>query len=115
VLRLINGGQSPAQAIRCGILMGRYSWWPSWLLRVVADRALDGTLDDGTIAALDQCAYAALSPFQARLARRLLDGETELIATAAQRLEGLGEFHAAARLREGDLTAVALAARLVPL
>lgn len=115
VLRLIGCGQSPAQAIRCGTLMGKYSWWPNWLLKVVADRALDGTLDDETIAALDQCAYAALSPFQARLARRLLDGETELIATAAQRLEGLGEFGAAARLREGDLTAVALAARLVPL
>lgn len=115
VLRLIGAGQTPGQAIRCGILMGKYSWWPAWLLRVVADRALVGTLDDETIAALDRCAYAALSPFQARLARRLLDGETDLIATAAQRLEGLGEVDAAARLREGDLTAVALAARLVPL
>jgi hypothetical protein len=115
VLRLITAGQTPAQAIRSGILMGKYSWWPSWLLRVVADRALAGTLDDDTITALDQCAYAALSPFQARLARRLLDGDTELVATAAQRLEGLGEPDAAMRLREGDLTAVALAARLVPL
>ena len=115
VLRLISGGQAPEQAIRSGFLMGKYSWWPSWLLRVVAERALAGTLDDETIAALDRCAYAALTPFQARLARRLLDGETDLIATAAQRLEGLGEHDAAVRLRDGDLTAVALAARLVPL
>lgn len=115
VLRLITGGQTPEQAIRCGTLMGRYSWWPSWLLRVVADRALHGTLDDETIKALDQCAYAALTPFQSRLARRLLDGETELIVAAAHRLEGMGEYDAAARLRDGDLKMVALAARLVPL
>jgi hypothetical protein len=115
VLRLIGAGQTPERAIRSGFLMGKYSWWPAWLLRVVADRALEGTLDDETIAALDQCAYAALTPFQARLARRLLDGETDLIATAAQRLEGLGEHEAAVRLRGGDLKAVALAARLVPL
>ena len=51
---------------------------------------------------------------QARLARRLLSGETELIATAAQRLEDLGERATADRLRRGDLDAVALAARLVP-
>ena len=49
------------------------------------------------------------------MARRLLEGDSELIATAAHRLEGLGERDAAARLREGDLNAVALAARLVPL
>ncbi len=114
-LRLIEAGQSPERAIRSGLLVGRYSWWPSWLLRVVTDRALRGTLDDDTILALEQCAYAELTPFQARLARRLLEGETELIATAAHRLEGLGEHDAAARLREGDLNAVALAARLVPL
>lgn len=114
-VRLIEGGQAPEQAIRSGFLIGKYSWWPSWLLRIVTERALSGTLDQETIHALDQCAYADLSPFQARLARRLLEGETQLIATAAQRLEGLGEPEAADRLRHGDLDAVALAARLVPL
>jgi hypothetical protein len=114
-MRLIDGGQAPEQAIRSGFLLAKYSWWPSWLLRVVTERALAGTLDSDTIHALDQCAYADLTPFQARLARRLLDGETDLIATAAHRLEGLGEQAAADRLRRGDLDAVALAARLVPL
>jgi hypothetical protein len=114
-LRLLEAGRTPAQAVECGALMGRYSWWPSWLLRVVTQRALAGTLDDETMAALDKCAYAELSPAQARLARRLLDGDAGLIATSAVRLETLGEPEAAARLRDGDLNAVALAARLVPL
>jgi hypothetical protein len=114
-LRLIEAGQEPEQAIRSGFLLGKYSWWPAWLLRVVTDRALAGTLDQAAIHALDQCAYADLSPFQARLARRLLDGDADLIATAAQRLEDLGEAAGAERLRRGDLAAVALAARLVPL
>jgi hypothetical protein len=114
-LRLLAAGRSPAQAVECGVLVGRYSWWPSWLLRIVAERALAGRLDEDTIAALDKCAYAELSPAQARLARRLLSGDTGLIATSAQRLETLGEPEAAARLRDGDLNAVAFAARLVPL
>jgi hypothetical protein len=114
-LRLLDSGQNPEQAIRSGFLIGKYGWWPAWLLKVVTERALAGTLDAVTIRALDQCAYAELSPFQARLARRLLDGETELISTAATRLEGLGEKNAAERLRLGDLETVALAARLVPL
>ena len=113
VLRLIEGGQPPELAIRSGFLIGKYSWWPSWLLRIVSERALAGTLDTATIEALDTCAYAELSPFQARLARRLLDGEADLIKTAAQRLRGLGEHEAAVRLVDGDLNAVALAARLV--
>jgi hypothetical protein len=114
-LRLIEAGQEPEQAIRSGFLIGKYSWWPSWLLGVVTDRALAGTLDQAAIHALDQCAYADLTPFQARLARRLLGGDTDLIAAAAQRLEDLGEAAGAERLRRGDLDAVALAARLVPL
>jgi hypothetical protein len=114
-LRLIEGGQRPDQAIQSGFLIGKYGWWPSWLLKVVTERALAGTLSPETILALDRCAFAELSPFQARLARRLLDGETDLIATAAHRLEGLGEKDAADRLRDGDLMTVALAARLVPL
>ena len=114
-LRLIEGGQTPHQAIASGFLIGKYSWWPAWLLRVVTERALAGTLDQETIAALDRCAYAELSPFQARLAKRLLDGEADLIATAAQRLEVMGEAESAERLRHGHLDAVALAARLVPI
>lgn len=114
-LRLLEGGQSPANAVRSGALVGRYSWWPSWLLRIVTERALAGTLDADTMAALDRCAYASLSPAQARLARRLLGGDSGLLTTAAERLEALGEREAAGRLRDGDLNAVALAARLVPL
>ncbi|WP_067501818.1 hypothetical protein [Actinoplanes sp. TFC3] len=114
-LRLLEGGQTPAEAVRSGHLIGRYSWWPSWLLRVVTERALAGTLDEATIAALDRCAYAELSPTQANLARKMLSGNAGLIGTAADRLVSLGEPEAAARLREGDLNAVALAARLVPL
>jgi hypothetical protein len=81
----------------------------------VTERALAGTLDDATVHALDRCAYAELSPLQARLARRLLEGDTDMINTSAARLEALGEKEAAGRLRDGDLNAVALAARLVPL
>ncbi|WP_189080681.1 hypothetical protein [Mangrovihabitans endophyticus] len=114
-LRLLGGGQDPGRAVRSGKLIGHYSWWPSWLLRIVTERALAGTLDEETIAALDKCAYASLTPAQARLARRLLNGEESLIAISADRLEGMGETQAAARLREGDLDAVALAARLMPL
>lgn len=111
-LRLLEGGQAPREAVRSGHLIGRYSWWPSWLLGIVTERALAGTLDEDTIAALDKCAYAALTPLQANLARKLLGGNDALIDTAAHRLISLGETEAAARLREGDITAVALAARL---
>ncbi len=111
-LRLLDGGQTPAEAVRSGHLIGKYSWWPSWLLRIVTERALAGTLDEQTIAALDKCAYAELTPIQANLARKLLTGNEALIDTAAQRLAGLGEEAAAVRLREGDIAAVALAARL---
>jgi hypothetical protein len=114
-LRLLKGGQEPAEAVRSGHLVGRYSWWPSWLLRVVTERALAGTLDEEAIEALDKCAYAALSPAEANLARKLLSGDAGLIATAAQRLEQLGEADAGERLREGDLNTVALAARMVGL
>ena len=111
-LRLLEGGQSPRQAVQSGQLLGRYGWWPAWLQRVVTERALAGTLDEQTIAALDKCAYAELNPLQASLARKLLSGNEDLIDTAARRLVGLGETAAAARLRQGDITAVALAARL---
>jgi hypothetical protein len=114
-LRLLEGGQPPQRAVDTATLIGRYSWWPSWLLRIVTERALADTLDQTTIDALDRCAYAELSPAQARLARRLLGGDAGLIAASAERLETLGEHDAAVRLREGDLNAVAIAARLVPL
>ena len=68
-----------------------------------------------TITALDQCAYAELSPAQSKMASRLLNGEQALVDACAKRLEALGETKAAAKLREGDLTAVALAARSLPL
>ncbi|WP_127506934.1 hypothetical protein [Actinoplanes solisilvae] len=114
-LRLMRAGQSPTAAVRSGLAVGRYGWWPSWLLTIVAERSLAGTLDEPAIRALDQCAYAELTPTQARVARRLLAGDADLVESTAQRLESLGAFAAAGKLRAGDLTAVALAARMVPL
>jgi hypothetical protein len=114
-VRLIRAGQRPAAAVQTGLLVGKYGWWPDWLLNVVSERALAGTLDQAMITALDRCAYAELSPAQARVARKLLSGDPVMIDASAHRLEGLGEAAAAADLREGDLTAVALAARLIPL
>ena len=83
-------------------------------ITIVADRALAGTFTPEMITALDRCAYAELSPFQARIARRLLSGDQAMVEQAANRLEDLGEPAAAEQLRQGDLTAVALAARLIP-
>jgi hypothetical protein len=114
-VKLIGAGQGPSAAVQTGLALGRYGWWPDWLLRIVADRAMAGTLDKDTIAALDRCAYADLSPAQARIARRILNGDQNMIEASANRLEDLGEQDAAAKLRQGDLTAVALAARLIPL
>ena len=114
-LRLLKAGHSVADSVRSGALVGRYRYWPSWLLQIITERATAGTLDEATIAALDNCAYASLSPLQARLARKLLAGDSVLIANAAQRLEGLGEGDAAERLRQGDLNTVALATRLMSL
>ncbi|MEU4423509.1 hypothetical protein AB0F81_23015 [Actinoplanes sp. NPDC024001] len=114
-VKMLASGQPPSAALHSGKVIGKYSWWPSWLLKVVTERALAGELDDETVAALDRCAYAELSPAQARIARRLLDGEDALIDASAVRLEGLGEADAAQKLRKGDLTAVALAARLIPI
>ncbi|HET6480766.1 MAG TPA: hypothetical protein VFG35_12110 [Actinoplanes sp.] len=114
-VRLLSAGQSPEAAVRSGLAVGGYGWWPEWLLQVVGERALAGMLDAETIRALDQCAYADLSPTQARVARRLLGREVDLVEGTAQRLESLGALAAARKLRDGDLTAVALAARMVPL
>ncbi|MBB2944140.1 hypothetical protein FB565_003869 [Actinoplanes lutulentus] len=114
-VRMLAAGHAPAAALGSGAVMGKYSWWPSWLTKVVTERAMAGNLDQHTITALDRCAYAELSPAQARIARRLLSGEQDLIEASATRLEMLNEPRAAKLLREGDLTAVALAARLIPL
>jgi hypothetical protein len=114
-LRLMRAGQGPAVAVRSGLAVGKYGWWPTWLLTIVTERALAGTLDSETITALDKCAYAELSPAQARLAKKLLSGDPALVEASAHRLESLGEPDAADKLREGDLTAVALAARLIPI
>ena len=114
-VKMLASGQPPAAALHSGQVIGKYSWWPSWLLKIVTERALAGQLDAETVEALDRLAYADLTPAQARMARRLLAGEDELIDASAIRLEGLGEKDAAEKLRQGDLTAVALAARLIPI
>jgi hypothetical protein len=114
-LRLLDAGQTPSTALRSSLAIARYGWWPTWLLKVVTERALAGTLDADVINALDACAYAELSPAQARMARRLIDADEQLVGAVAYRLETLGEPSVAGRLREGDLSAVAFAARLIPL
>jgi hypothetical protein len=114
-IRLLDLGRDPADAVRSGALVGQYLWWPAWLLKIITERAVAGTLDQGVITALDNCAYASLTPPQAHLARKLLGGDHRLIGVAAQRLETLGEPDAAERLRQGDLDTVALAVRLMTL
>lgn len=113
-VRLVNAGHSPATAVRSSVALGRYSWWPSWLLQIVTERVLAGTLDAEVITALNQCAFAELSPTQARMARRLINAEPQLVEATASRLDALGEHPAAVRLRGGDVTTVAFAARLIP-
>lgn len=113
-LRLLNAGHAPATAVRSSVALGRYGWWPAWLLDVVTERVVAGTMDAETIAALKHCAYAGLSPTQARMARRLIDAEPQLVEVTAARLETLGEHPAAVKLRRGDIATVAFAARLIP-
>jgi hypothetical protein len=113
-LRLLGTGYSPATTVRSSVALARYSWWPSWLQSVITERVLAGTLCSDTIAALKQCAYAGLSPSQARMAKRLLNAEPQLIEATASRLETLGEHPSALRLRAGDISTVAFAARLIP-
>lgn len=114
VVHLLKAGQSPAAAILAGRAVGRYSWWPSWMLSVVTERAVSGTLTDEVVEALRTCAFAELSPAQARMAKRLIAAETQLVEATAYRLEALGEHPAAGKLRRGDLNTVAFAARLIP-
>jgi hypothetical protein len=113
-LRLLNAGHEPETAVRSSVALARYGWWPSWLTKIVTDRVLAGTLDGETIKALQQCAYADLSPSQARMAARLINAEQQLVEATATRLETLGEHPAARRLRLGDVGTVAFAARLIP-
>ncbi|GIM90704.1 hypothetical protein [Paractinoplanes toevensis] len=113
-LRLLNAGRSPAIAVRSSQALGRYSWWPKWLQEIVTERVLAGTLDNETVAALKQCAFAGLSPTQARMAKRLFNAEPQLVEATASRLENLGEHPAAERLRGGCVATVAFAARLIP-
>ena len=113
-VRLLSAGHPPAAAVRASRAVGRYSWWPKWLLTIVAERVMEGTLDSETVAALQRCAYAELSPSQARMAKRLIAAEPQLVEATAYRLETLGEHPAAHRLRQGDLETVAFAARLIP-
>jgi len=113
-LRLLNAGHSPAVAVRSSHALGRYSWWPKWLQEIVIERVLADTLNNETVAALKQCAFAGLSPTQARMARRLFNAEPQLIEATASRLDNLGEHPAATRLRGGCEATVAFAARLIP-
>jgi hypothetical protein len=113
-LRLLKAGQEPSVAVRSSLAVGRYSWWPDWLLTIVTERVVAGTVDAKTITALQRCAFAELSPSQARMARRLFNAEPQLVEAAASRLENLGEHPAATRLRAGDLGTVAFAAKLIP-
>jgi hypothetical protein len=113
-VKLLRAGQGPGIAVQAGQLVGKYAWWPTWLLKIITERAVAGELDEATIAALDQCAYAELTPAQSNMARRLLAGDEALIDASAHRLETLGEGEAATRLRSGDFSAVALAARMIP-
>jgi hypothetical protein len=113
-LRLLKAGQEPGVAVRSSLAVGRYSWWPDWLLTIVTERVIAGTVDEHTIDALQRCAFAELSPSQARVARRLFNAEPQLVEATAARLENLGEHPAARLLRAGDLGTVAFAARLIP-
>jgi hypothetical protein len=112
-VRLLAAGRPPKDAIDAGMLMGRYQWWPQWLLEISSDRAMEGSLNEGLIAALDLCAYSPLTPAQSHIARKLFSGDTATTAAAVAHLEAIGETNAAEDLRGGDLRAVPLAARLM--
>ncbi|GAB7052889.1 hypothetical protein [Catenuloplanes indicus] len=114
-VNLLAAGRSPEEAIRYGSLVGRYAWWPKWLLEIGTRRAMDGTLDERVIAALDACAFAKLTAAQTHIARKLLSGDDRALRTAAEHLDTIGESTAAADLRGGDLTPVALAAKMMTL
>ncbi|GAA4606515.1 hypothetical protein BJY16_005872 [Actinoplanes octamycinicus] len=109
--QLLNAGNTPAEAIHAGKIVGKYGYWPDWLRELVVEHAMAGTLTDDFVAALDQCAFATLRSTQARLAKQLLRKEPAAINSAARTLEHIGEDAIAVRLRDGDVGAVAFAAR----
>jgi hypothetical protein len=111
-IELLKRGQDPESALRAGVALGTYRWWPEWLRRVATDLALAGRLDEDTITALDRCAFAELNPLQARMARRLLDGDANLAGQAASRLISLGKAEVAAALLRGDIEAIGIASKL---
>ena len=113
-VRLLAAGHEPAAAVRSSRAIARYNWWPTWLLSIVTERIMAGTLDSDTVAALQRCAFAGLSPTQARMAKRQIAAEPQLVEATASRLENLGEHPAADKLRQGCLNTVAFAARLIP-
>ena len=111
-IELLRRGQDPAKAVRTGLALGQYGWWPQWLRSVTTALALEGRLDSAVITALDRCAFAELTPIQARMARKLIGGDAELATLAASRLTSLGKPDAAAALLRGELEAIAMAAKL---
>lgn len=111
-VELLKRGQDPEPAVRAGRALGTYRWWPEWLRAVATDLALRGRLDSETITSLDRCAFAELNIIQARMARKLIDGDPELAGVAASRLMSIGKADAAAALLQGDLEAIAMASKL---
>jgi hypothetical protein len=111
-IELLRRGQEPEDAVRIGLALGTYGWWPAWLRSVTTELALDGRLDSATITALDRCAFAELTPIQARMARKLIGGDDALASLAASRLASLGKPEAAEALLRGDLEAIAMASKL---
>ncbi|GIJ57806.1 hypothetical protein [Virgisporangium aurantiacum] len=111
-IELLKRGQDPEQAVRAGRALGTYRWWPDWLRSVATDLALQGRLDSEIITSLDRSAFAELNVLQARMARKLIDGDTELAGVAASRLVSIGKPDVAAALLRGDLEAIAMASKL---
>ena len=98
--------------MRAGRALGTYRWWPEWLRSVATDLAVQGRLDSETITSIDRCAFAELNVLQARMARRLIGGDTELAGVVASRLTSIGRADAAEALLRGDLEAIAMASKL---
>jgi len=85
-VKLIGAGQGPADAVHTGLAIGRYGWWPDWLLAIVGRPGAGRRLDQETIRPRP-VRYAELSPAQARIARKLLGGDQGMIEASAARLE----------------------------
>lgn len=111
-IELLKRGQEPEAAIRAGLALGTYRWWPAWLRTVATELALQGRLDEESITALDRLGFAELNPIQSRMARKLIAGDPQLASVAAARLMSLGKPDAAAALLQGDIEAIAIASKL---